>query len=111
MILLSVCLCVSVCEQAISNATDDIEQKFSEMMKNENFDILDFYGRQKKLFEPARCPVDVTQSFAVLVKPAIADAAMAAANSRGVRDLTSSPYIHTIHTLVRLSVCVCAERR
>jgi len=81
-------VCVCACVQAISNATEDIERKFSEMMRNENFDILEFYGRQKKLFEPARGPVDVTQSFAVLVKPAIADAALAAANSKKVLSLS-----------------------
>ena len=81
-------VCVCDCVQAISNATEDIERKFSEMMRNENFDILEFYGRQKKLFEPARGPVDVTQSFAVLVKPAIADAALAAANSKKVLSLS-----------------------
>ena len=80
-------VCVCDCVQAISNATEEIERKFSEMMRNENFDILEFYGRQKKLFEPARGPVDVTQSFAVLVKPAIADAALAAANSKKVLSL------------------------
>lgn len=85
-------VCVCDCVQAISNATEEIERKFSEMMRNENFDILEFYGRQKKLFEPARGPVDVTQSFAVLVKPAIADAALAAANSKKVLSL-SCPFL------------------
>ena len=97
-------VCLSVC-QAISNATEDIEQKFVEMMKSENFDILEFYGRQKKLFEPARSPVDPTQSFAVLVKPAIADAALAAANNTGVRSSPAQPLPH-IHTHIHTSSSV-----
>lgn len=70
-------------DEAISNATEEIENKFKEMMKNENFDILDFYSRQKQLGEPSKGPIDVTASFGVLVKPGIADKTLVASNSGG----------------------------
>lgn len=77
-------------DEAISNATEEIEAKFAELMKNENFEILEYYGRQKEAHEPAKGDIDVTASFGMLVKPAIADNSLAAANSRR-RDQSDQP--------------------
>jgi len=68
-------------DEAISVATEEIESKFTELMKKENFNILDFYGRQKLLYEPSKNPIDLTTSFDMVLKPAISDTSLLAQNA------------------------------
>ena len=68
-------------DEAISVATEEIESKFTELMKKENFNILDFYGRQKLRYEPSKNPIDLTTSFDMVLKPAISDTSLLAQNA------------------------------